>query len=225
MDQFESALERYRQIAASGQHFVDKWCVTGAQAMRAILVGDFAEAEHKTRESLQMAQSADANLATGVYGMQMFSIRREQGRLAEVAPIFKRFIDDAFRGCDVAAGVHVDLQRSRLRSAGPRQSRPACGIGIRRPHGQQAAGDTLTYLAEVAARLRDAEHAERLYALLLPFRDQAVTVPVFTLCCGSAARFLGMLAHALGDWSSRRTAFRICAAHGRALASMALARA
>ena len=29
-----------------------------------------------------------------MYGLQMFSIRREQGRLAEVAPIVKRLIDE-----------------------------------------------------------------------------------------------------------------------------------
>jgi tetratricopeptide (TPR) repeat protein len=66
---------------------------------------------------------------------------------------------------------------------------------------------TLTYLAEVAARLRETEHAERIYASLLPFRDQAVTVPAFTLCCGAAARYLGLLASALGDWSAAEAHF------------------
>ncbi|WP_321798230.1 AAA family ATPase [Caballeronia sp. J97] len=206
-DAFESALERYRQIAASGQHFVDKWCVTGAQAMRAILVGDFAEAERRTRESLQMAQSADANLATGVYGMQMFSIRREQGRLAEVAPIFKRFIDDAHSEDSTWRPgfmlICSDLGfAAQARDNLDRLAESEYGVPV-----DSKRLVTLAYLAEVAARLRDVEHAERIYALLLPFRDQVVTVPVFTLCCGSAARFLGMLAHALGDWSNAEQHF------------------
>ncbi|ADG20296.1 adenylate/guanylate cyclase [Paraburkholderia atlantica] len=206
VDRFESALERYRQIAASGQHFVDKWCVTGAQAMRAILVGDFAEAEHKARDSLQMAQNADANFATGVYGMQMFAIRREQGRLAEVAPIFKRFVDEhsedttwrpGFMLICSDLGFDAQARDNLVRLAESESSIPVDSKRL----------VTLTYLAEVAARLRDVEHAERIYALLLPFRDQVVTVPVFTLCCGSAARFLGMLAHALGDWSAAEQHF------------------
>lgn len=206
VDRFESALERYRQIAVSGQHFIDKWCVTGAQAMRAILVGDFAEAEQKTRDSLQMAQSADASLATGVHGMQMFSIRREQGRLAEVAPIFKRFIDthsgDAtwlpgFMLICSDLGFEAQARDNLDRLA---ESEPGIPVDSKRLV-------TLTYLAEVAARLRDVKHAERIYALLLPFRDQVVTVPVSTLCCGSVARFLGMLAHALGDWSAAEQHF------------------
>ncbi|SAK68205.1 adenylate/guanylate cyclase [Caballeronia calidae] len=206
VDRFESALERYRQIAASGRHFVDRWCVTGAQAMQAILVGDFAQAEQKTRDSLRMAQSADANLATGVYGMQMFSIRREQGRLAEVAPIFKRFIDAQSGDATWRPGFMLicsDLGfEAQARDNLERLAESEHGIPV-----DSKRLVTLAYLAEVAARLHDVRHAERIYSLLLPFRDQVVTVPVFTLCCGSAARFLGMLAHALGDWSAAEQHF------------------
>jgi class 3 adenylate cyclase/tetratricopeptide (TPR) repeat protein len=201
---FEKALERYQEVATSGQHFVDKWCVTGTQAMQAILAGDFALAERKAEESLAMAESVDANFAAGVYGMQMFTIRREQGRLAEVAPLLKRFVDEhpqdatwrpglmliaSDLGFDAQARHHLDqLAESDI----PVDSKRLV---------------TLTYLAEVATRLRETGHAERVYAFLLPFRDQVVTVPVVTLCCGSAARYLGMLASALGDWSAAEEHF------------------
>jgi class 3 adenylate cyclase/tetratricopeptide (TPR) repeat protein len=206
VERFENALERYQQVAASGQHFVDKWCVIGAQAMQAILIGDFALAERKAQESMGMAESVDAKFAAGVYGMQMFTIRREQGRLAEVAPLLKRFVDEHPQDptwrpglmlicCDLGfaaqARHHLD-QLAKSRSGIPVDSKRLV---------------TLTYLAEVAARLRETGHAERVYAFLLPFRDQAVTVPAVTLCCGSAARYLGMLASALGDWSAAEAHF------------------
>ncbi|WP_376914739.1 hypothetical protein [Paraburkholderia sp. OAS925] len=206
VERFDSALERYRQIATSGQHFVDKWCVTGAQAMQAILVGDFVVAEHKARDSLQMAQSVDAKLATGVYGMQMFTIRREQGRLAEVAPLFKRFVDEHSEDAAWRPGLMLicsDLGfEAQARDNLNRLAESESSIPV-----DSKRLVTLTYLAEVAARLRDIRHAERVYALLLPFRDQVVTVPVFTLCCGAAARYLGMLASALGDWSAAEEHF------------------
>ncbi|WP_027798032.1 AAA family ATPase [Paraburkholderia dilworthii] len=206
VERFESALERYRQIATSGQHFVDKWCVTGAQAMRAILVGDFAVAEHKARESLKMAQSVDAKLATGVYGMQMFSIRREQGRLAEVAPLFKRFVDEHSEDAAWRPGLMLicsDLGfEAQARDNLERLAESESSIPV-----DSKRLVTLTYLAEVAARLHDVGHAEQIYARLLPFGDQVVTVPVFTLCCGSAARHLGMLAGTLGDWSAAEEHF------------------
>jgi tetratricopeptide (TPR) repeat protein len=206
VERFEKALERYRQVAMSGQHFVDRWCVTGAQAMQAILVGDFAMAERKSQESLEMAESIDAKFAAGVYGMQMFTIRREQGRLAEVALLLKRFVDEHREDATwrpglmlIASDLGFDEQaRHQLdRLAEPESDVPMDSKRL----------VTLTYLAEVAARLRESGHAERVYALLLPFRDQVVTVPAFTLCCGSAARYLGMLANALGDWSAAEAHF------------------
>jgi class 3 adenylate cyclase/tetratricopeptide (TPR) repeat protein/type II secretory pathway predicted ATPase ExeA len=203
---FEKALERYQEVATSGQHFVDKWCVTGAQAMQAILAGDFALAECKAEESLAMAESVDAKFAVGVYGMQMFTIRREQSRLAEVAPLLKRFVDEhpddatwrpglmliaSDLGFETQARRNLD-QLTESESCIPMDSKRLV---------------TLTYLAEVAARLRETRHAGRVYAFLLPFRDQVVTVPVFTVCCGSAARYLGMLAGVLGDWSAAEEHF------------------
>jgi tetratricopeptide (TPR) repeat protein len=62
-------------------------------------------------------------------------------------------------------------------------------------------GLTLSYLAEVCARLGDAARAEQLYEQLLPYRDNMILAPVATVCCGAAARFLGMLAGVRGDWA------------------------
>ena len=66
---------------------------------------------------------------------------------------------------------------------------------------------TLSYLAEVCARLGDADRAEQLYELLLPYRDVALVVPVATVCCGSNARYLGMLAGVMGDWAAAEEHF------------------
>jgi hypothetical protein len=59
---------------------------------------------------------------------------------------------------------------------------------------------TVSYLAEVCARLGDVRRAEQLYDLLLPYRDITVIAPTATVCCGAAARYLGMLASVIGDW-------------------------
>ena len=40
-------------------------------------------------EGLRLGRLTFGDQVEGVYGLQMFSIRREQGRLAEVAPIVK----------------------------------------------------------------------------------------------------------------------------------------
>ena len=62
--------------------------------MLAILDGRFAAAEDFAREGLKLGRLTLGDQVEGVYGIQMFSIRREQGRLAEVAPVVKQLIDE-----------------------------------------------------------------------------------------------------------------------------------
>ncbi len=203
---FEKALERYEQLAASARDFVFKWCVDAAHAMRAILLGDYALAERKAEEALRTAENVDARFAAGVYGIQMFTIRREQGRLAEVAPLFKRFVDDHPEDSTWRPGLMLIASDLGFEAQARRSLDQMAESEFSLPMDSKRLV-TLTYLAEVSARLRETEHAERIYAALLPFRDQAVTVPAFTLCCGAAARYLGLLASALGDWSAAEAHF------------------
>ncbi|HLI66774.1 MAG TPA: AAA family ATPase [Caulobacteraceae bacterium] len=203
---FDSTLARYEQVVAVEQDRVHMWVSTAAKAMRGILVGDFVLAEQFAENALKQAESVDAEFPTGVYGMQMFTIRREQGRLAEVAPLIKRFVDEnpeerAWRPglMLIASDVGFDAQAARMLDTMAEEDFPVPKDGKRLV--------TWTYLAEVAARLKQSEHAQRIYDALLPFQAQAVTVPSCTLCCGAAARYLGMLAGALGDWRAAEEHF------------------
>jgi hypothetical protein len=66
---------------------------------------------------------------------------------------------------------------------------------------------TISYLAEVCTRLGDARRAGKLYELLLPYREITIMAPVSTVCCGAAARYLGMLAGVIGDWAAAEEHF------------------
>ena len=61
--------------------------------------------------------------------------------------------------------------------------------------------------AEVCARLADVPRAERLYELLLPYGDIVLIAPISTVCCGAAARYLGMLAACAGNWTAAEEHF------------------
>jgi hypothetical protein len=141
----------------------------------------------------------------------MFTIRREQGRLAEVAPFLKRFLDEhpedkLWRpGLMLIAsdlGFEAQARKTLVEMTSPEITLPMSG--------ERAI--TLCYLAEVCVRLGDTQRAEQIYDLLLPYRDIAVTVPVVTLCCGSAARYLGMLAGVLERWEMAEEHFEIALA-------------
>jgi hypothetical protein len=81
----------YRLAEEARQHFY-RYVSTGFQAMRALLDGRFAEAERLAQQALAFGQQAQVENADGVFGIQMFLLRREQGRLAELAPAVRYFV-------------------------------------------------------------------------------------------------------------------------------------
>ena len=145
--------------------------------------------------------------ASGVYGVQMFTIRREQGRLAEVAPVLRRFIDENPRDAAWRPGMALIASDLGFRAAARKAFDDLAASGFEFPVDAKRSL-TLSYLAEVCARLADAEHAELLYDLLLPYQDLAIVAPIATVCCGSASRFLGMLASTTGNWAAAEGRFQ-----------------
>jgi tetratricopeptide (TPR) repeat protein len=145
-------------------------------------------------------------LATGVYGVQMFTIRREQGRLAEVAPLFRRFLDENPRDAAWRPGLAVIASDLGFEEAARKAFAEMAAAGFAFPADAKRSL-TLSYLAEVCTCLGDALEAERLYEQLLPYRDNAILAPIATVCCGAAGRYLGMLAGAMGEWSAAEEHF------------------
>ena len=66
----------------------------------AIALGDgrLAEAEARQQRSNEWSRLLTGRDPSGVHGIQMFSIRREQGRLAELAPVIRILAGDAREG-------------------------------------------------------------------------------------------------------------------------------
>ena len=137
----------------------------------------------------------------------MFTIRREQGRLAEVAPVLRRFIDENPRDAAWRPGMALIASDLGFYDAARKAFDDLAAGGFAFPVDAKRSL-TLSYLAEVCARLADAERAELLYDRLLPYRDLAIIAPAATVCCGSAGRFLGMLASALGEWVAAEQHFQ-----------------
>lgn len=182
------------------------WSMTSVAAMAAILHGDFAEAERRSGESQDQAGSIDPGVIAGVYGVQMFTIRREQGRLAEVAPLLRRFLDENPQETTWRPGLALIASDLGFRDAARQAFAKLAATSFEFPRDAKR-NLSLCYSAEVCARLGDAERAEQLYDLLLPYRDLAMVVPTTTICCGANARYLGMLAALLGEWRAAEEHF------------------
>ena len=134
----------------------------------------------------------------------MFTIRREQGRLAEVAGLFRRFLDENPSDTVWRPGLAVIASDLGFDEAARKALADMALMGL---PADARRGLTLSYLAEVCARLSDAARAKWLYDELLPYRDNMILAPVATVCCGAAGRYLAMLASTMGDWTTAEEHF------------------
>ena len=60
--------------------------------MQAIMKGCFADCERLAQEALTIGQRLQTENAAGIFGLQMFTLRREQGRLKELEPVVRYFV-------------------------------------------------------------------------------------------------------------------------------------
>jgi tetratricopeptide (TPR) repeat protein len=149
----------------------------------------------------------DSGLAFQFLAIQLFALRREQGKLAELQPVVQSFIDQypalrwrvglAYVLCDVGRLDEARAEFERMASDGFAELPLDFNWLI-----------SATILAEVCARLKDAQRAPALYQLLLPHADRMAVIGDTVACNGSVARYLALLARTMGDWDVAERHFR-----------------
>ena len=119
-----------------------------------------------------------SELATGVLRCaDVHDPPRAEAGLAEVAPLFRRFLDENPWTRLGVAGPGVDCQRSRLcRRRRERRSAEMARAGFAFPADAKRSL-TLSYLAEVCTRPAMRSRPSGLYEQLLPYRDNAILAP------------------------------------------------
>ena len=195
-----------QEIALTSRANFDKWLAANGNAMRGIIQGTFADAERSSLEAINALSGLDVDFPLGIHGMQMFTIRREQGRLAEVAPLVKRFVRENPDNAVWRPGLMLIASDLGFEAQARRSFDMMAETDFALPLDSKRAV-TLAYLAEVCVKLGDGRRAEEIRELLLPHRDLAIVVPIHAICCGAAARYLGMLSAAMGDWPSAERHF------------------
>ena len=81
------------QLAEALQRPIWLWWSSLLRCTRAQLVGHFDDAERLAEETLEIGRRGQAENALNAYAQAMFNIRREQGRLGEVEPAVRGFIE------------------------------------------------------------------------------------------------------------------------------------
>lgn len=171
------------------------------QAVRAMLAGRINEADALAERGFSHGREVNPEGAAQLLGVQLFLIRREQGRLAELELAVRAQADaypaaPAFR-CALAL---VLTEGDRTTEARIEVDRLATDefAALRTPH--NAPNVCAAYLAEVCAALADADNARRLYALLRPYATRNIVLPFTFLCTGPGDYYLGLLAATMRRW-------------------------
>ena len=177
------------------------------RTMWALLGGNFEEAEQLALRTFTLGQRVDIDSLDGTFGLFMFSLRREQGRLKEVESALKHFVKQ--HGVDSAwrpglALIYSELGRER--EARREFERLARRDFADLPRDSLWVG-CIVYLTEVCAFLSDAARAATLYQLLLPYDGRAVFVGGQVVFHGAVSRYLGLLASTMELWQAAEQHF------------------
>ncbi|HEY2282425.1 MAG TPA: AAA family ATPase [Solirubrobacteraceae bacterium] len=164
----------------------------------ALCDGNLADAEAMAGRSHDWGRLLTGRDASGTHGIQMFGVRREQGRLAELAPVVRILAGQADREGPWHPGLVAVLAELGMESEARRELSRLAAEGI---DGFQASLwlATLTYLTDACAALGDEAMAAIVYPKLEPLAGTNVMIGHLVACYGAADRYLGMLAATLGE--------------------------
>ena len=184
----------------AGQPFLAR-VVEQHDALFALCDGRLDAAETTANRSDEIARRTE-EAPSAVHGIQMFSIRREQGRLAEIAPLVRLIAsgqteaDSVWRPALAVLLAEIGDVEAAHHELGALVD---AGLGAI-PRGGLGAGG-LTYVADACALIEDAALAAPIYEQLLAFEGQNMVIGSAVMCYGAADRMLGALSTVMQRWN------------------------
>jgi len=203
----DAAIDAYVAVEKERQLPLELFAIRSWWAMRALMQGCFADSEHLAQEARTIGERLQTDIASGVFGLQIFTLRREQGRLKELEPVVRYFVQQH----SVAGSWRPALALI--------YSEPGLTQETRTEFEHLAQHDftdisrdalwmaSLTYLVDVCTFLGDKERAAILYQLLLPYAGRTVVIGAAAACYGALSRYLGALATTLERWDDAERYF------------------
>jgi hypothetical protein len=176
----------------------------------ALLAGGFEEVEAHTNAALAVLPG-DPD-AVKAYASQLFWLRHEQGRLAELRPLIGlAFEQEPNLPAVRAVAGHLHAELGDHEEAG-RHLDALCERGVHQINRDWGWSLTMTSMASMLALVRPEtsaarQAAEALVDLLAPGRGQLVVVAAATHCAGAFDRYRGMLLDLLERWDEAESAF------------------
>jgi tetratricopeptide (TPR) repeat protein len=196
----DAEIDAYDRVAEERQLPFELFATIGFRAMRALMQGRFADSERLAQQGLALGQRLQTENAAGIFGLQMFTLRREQGRLKELEPVVRYFVQQHTVAAAWRPGLaltYSELGRTEEARAEFEHLAQHDFADLPRDALWMAC---MTYLVDVCSFLGDRARAATLYQLLLPYAGRNVVIGNAVACYGAVSRYLGALATILGCW-------------------------
>jgi DNA-binding SARP family transcriptional activator len=199
-------LEAMASLADELRQPAQRWVVGVYRTNLALLEGRFADADRLIDETRAIGSRTQRWMAAVAYGLQLYLLRREQGRLKEIEELLLRLALE-YPTYPVVRCARANMLAELGPPAKARTELAALATdGFSAIPFDEEWSVSLCFLSEMAVRLGAVDHASALYERLLPFADRvAITYPEISL--GAISRFLGILAAATGHWDDSQRHF------------------
>ena len=171
------------------------------RAVRALMRGRFEDSERLAQQAFAIGQRLRMEASAGVFGLQMFALRREQGRLKELEAAVRFFVQQETTAAVWRPGlalIYSELGRTSEARAEFETLAQHDFADLPRDSLWMA---SMTYLADVCTFLGDRARADTLYQILFPFAGRNVVIGSPAVCYGALSRYLGVLATTLERWN------------------------
>lgn len=220
-----AALNEAGRLAERLRQVLQRWYVACYRTLLRLFEGRYHDAEARIEEVLALGERAQDHDPQVAYRLQLFALRKEQGRLGEMEEVIRRSVDEypwypVFR-CALAH-LHAEVgHEQQARTVFLELAADRFAAVPRDPQWLLA----MTLVPEVARFLADAEHAAVLHDLLLPHARLNVLFPP-ELVTGSVSGPLGVAAEAAGRWDAATRHLEDAIAHNSRMGALpAMARA
>jgi len=194
-------LEAMAKLAEELRQPSQKWFVAELRAQHALIEGRLDEAERLVADALSLGERAQPWSAVVAHVLQLFLLRRLQGRLDEV----EELIRSAAANYRTYSIFQCALPFTLLETGNETESRHLFDLLAQ----DDLAGlpfdenwlVSMSLLAETARSLDDSRRATILYDKLLPYHDR-VAISYSEISTGSVSRYLGLLASTVSQWDA-----------------------
>ncbi|MDP8927308.1 MAG: hypothetical protein M3O70_01700, partial [Actinomycetota bacterium] len=219
IDEADRELERYAEIADELDEPLYRRDTFMWHAMRALLAGQYMEAEPLMQEARRVGEEAGDPSAEIIFLQQRWSILMERGRPEELRGLFEELPPWAGEHPGWTAGIALLLVRLGSLGEGRELFERLARRGFANLPRDVIWLDIVSTISEVCTVLGDSERAGILYPLLLPYRDRHNVSDRAIICMGSIERQLGLLGTTMARWEDATGHFEAALVRNQALGS------